>query len=328
MTVNEFLEIIEKDIEAQNPDAIKTRIGNLAIVCRDFEGQHAELYKDIIHAVKKAHPELFEQFNGSPPLASKEKTEFTERDFIDAVFEIKQNLCMERIKDVMTIGNAVYGKTKNNSSSTKNKDNNTDSDNHSVSDNVPSKSYKRGESVNTNQLQSLINRCKKAIDVIEYDADNGKRSDVKGDLHIINSILNESRYLMNQLIKINDKPKTNNEAIAFELLEKADYMINETINECFSDIDKLVGVINNCEHAVFNTSILNEESNGKSKIDTALKVANHAWKAIVRKLKVIVSQLVALFKRISGNNKIPKDGNYIDISKAINIVDKIISGSK
>ena len=45
-------------------------------------------------------------------LISEGKTTYSEDDFADAVFLLKENFCKERIADVKKIGRAVYGKKK------------------------------------------------------------------------------------------------------------------------------------------------------------------------------------------------------------------------
>ena len=111
-----------------------------------------------------------------------------------------------------------------------------------VRENVPSKYYKAGESVNTNRLQSVINTCNKMMNIIESKL--GKSDDdrdISSKLSTIKDILYESSQLMKNLGRgQKDKPKTNNEAVAFGLLDIADSLKYEYINETFSEIDDLL----------------------------------------------------------------------------------------
>ena len=179
-----------------------------------------------------------------------------------------------------------------------------------VRENVPSKYYKAGESVNTNRLQSVINTCNKMMNIIESKL--GKSDDdrdISSKLSTIKDILYESSQLMKNLGRgQKDKPKTYNEAIAFELLDIADSLKYEYINETFSEIDDLL----------FDSNLLTESVIDKVK-------NNNVIKTIVRKIKAMISQLLATLRRISGFNKIQKSGEYIDTDKALSILNKIMS---
>lgn len=179
-----------------------------------------------------------------------------------------------------------------------------------VRENVPSKYYKAGESVNTNRLQSVINTCNKMINIIESKLDKSDDNrDISSKLSTIKDILYESSQLMKNLGRDQkDKPKTNNEAIAFQLLDIADSLKYEYLNETFSEIDDLL----------FDNYLLTESVADKVK-------NNNVIKTVVRKIKAMISQLLATLRRISGFNKIQKSGEYIDTDKALSILNKMTS---
>lgn len=179
-----------------------------------------------------------------------------------------------------------------------------------VRENVPSKYYKAGESVNTNRLQSVINTCNKMMNIIESKlGKSDDNRDVSSKLSTIKDILYESSQLMKNLGRDQkDKPKTNNEAVAFELLDIADSLKYEYINETFSEIDDLL----------FDNYLLTESVADKVK-------NNNVIKTVVRKIKAMISQLLATLRRISGFNKIQKSGEYIDADKALSILNKMTS---
>lgn len=179
-----------------------------------------------------------------------------------------------------------------------------------VRENVPSKYYKAGESVNTNRLQSVINTCNKMMNIIESELDKSDDNrDISSKLSTIKDILYESSQLMKNLGRgQKDKPKTNNEAIAFQLLDIADSLKYEYLNETFSEIDDLLS----------DSNLLTESAIDKVK-------NNNVIKTVVRKIKAMISQLLATLRRISGFNKIQKSGEYIDTDKALSILNKIMS---
>ena len=179
-----------------------------------------------------------------------------------------------------------------------------------VRENVPSKYYKAGESINTNRLQSVINTCNKMMNIIESKLDKSDDNrDISSKLSTIKDILYESSQLMKNLGRgQKDKPKTNNEAIAFELLDIADSLKYEYLNETFSEIDDLLSDSN-----LLTESVIDKVKN------------NNVIKTVVRKIKAMISQLLATLRRISGFNKIQKSGEYIDTDKALSILNKIMS---
>lgn len=179
-----------------------------------------------------------------------------------------------------------------------------------VRENVPSKYYKAGESVNTNRLQSVINTCNKMMNIIESKLDKSDDNrDISSKLSTIKDILYESSQLMKNLGRDQkDKPKTNNEAIAFQLLDIADSLKYKYLNETFSEIDDLLSDSN-----LLTESVIDKVKN------------NNVIKTVVRKIKAMISQLLATLRRISGFNKIQKSGEYIDTDKALSILNKIMS---
>lgn len=114
-----------------------------------------------------------------------------------------------------------------------------------------------------------------------------------------------------------------NEITASALIEYANLMKMDDIRKSFSLMnndfrlcDKLFETIDNCNYSMYSLT-------EGAKFDNVKKVANSAVKALIRKLKALASQLLATLKKIGGINKIPESGNYIDINKAMSILDKL-----
>lgn len=109
MTTQELIQSINKDISEGNIGLAKKKIGNLAITCKTFTKENEAQFMSVINAVKQ-NSSVFENLKGAA-LISSTKTSFTANDFDDAVYALKENLCEERVKDVIKIGKAVYGST-------------------------------------------------------------------------------------------------------------------------------------------------------------------------------------------------------------------------
>ena len=115
----------------------------------------------------------------------------------------------------------------------------------------------------------------------------------------------------------------NNEFTAIALIEYAnlinmDYIEHDlsNMNDEFSSCDKLLETIDSCYEYRY---ILNESS----KLDAINNIKKSAIKTLIRKLKALASQLIATIKKLRGIDKIPKDGKYIDMNKALSVLDKI-----
>lgn len=107
MTTQELIQSINKDISEGNIGLAKKKIGNLAITCKTFTKENEAQFMSVINAVKQ-NGSVFENLKGAA-LISSTKTSFTANDFDDAVYALKENLCEDRVKDVIKIGKAVYG---------------------------------------------------------------------------------------------------------------------------------------------------------------------------------------------------------------------------
>ncbi|MCD7828643.1 MAG: hypothetical protein LUG85_08960 [Clostridiales bacterium] len=101
-------EAIENGIKNNDVRALREAIGSICYTSRDFSsGEFDEAIKYVeSHGIKLKDSELVGE-----PLISSRKSTFTDDDFADAVFELKNNFCDERIKDVKTIGKKLYGTT-------------------------------------------------------------------------------------------------------------------------------------------------------------------------------------------------------------------------
>lgn len=114
-----------------------------------------------------------------------------------------------------------------------------------------------------------------------------------------------------------------NEITASALIEYANLMKMDDIRKSFSLMnndfrlcDKLFETIDNCNYSMYSLT-------EGAKFDSVKKVANSAVKALIRKLKALASQLLATLKKIAGINKVTETGNYIDINKAMSVLDKL-----
>ena len=114
-----------------------------------------------------------------------------------------------------------------------------------------------------------------------------------------------------------------NELTAIALIEYANLIKMDDIENDLSNMDyefrscdKLLETINSCSKYKYT---LNESS----KSDAINNIKNSAIKTLVRKLKALASQLIATIKKLRGIDKIPKDGEYIDINKTLSVLDKI-----
>ena len=239
---------------------------------------------------------------------SKWNDDYMDKVMVDLVMDNFSHERMNHAKEVVRYLRPVDN-NRNKYDNTKNNDDKKESE-RNVRENVPSKYYKAGESVNTNRLQSVINTCNKMMNIIESKLDKSDDNrDISSKLSTIKDILYESSQLMKNLGRDQkDKPKTNNEAIAFQLLDIADSLKYKYLNETFSEIDDLLSDSN-----LLTESVIDKVKN------------NNVIKTVVRKIKAIISQLLATLRRISGFNKIQKSGEYIDTDKALSILNKIMS---
>lgn len=96
---------IESCIANHDIEGLRNAIGSLCYVSRDFSS--GDFLEAISYVESKGIKLKEDSLVGE--LVSKGKTNFTVDDFEDAVFELKENFCQERIDDVMMIGKAVYG---------------------------------------------------------------------------------------------------------------------------------------------------------------------------------------------------------------------------
>lgn len=102
--MNKF-DFLDDKIQAKDVNFLRDAIGSICYINRDFARDD---FDEAISYVESKGIKLKED-SLVGELVSKGKTNFTEDDFEDAVFELKENFCQERIDDVMMIGKAVYG---------------------------------------------------------------------------------------------------------------------------------------------------------------------------------------------------------------------------
>lgn len=101
-------EKILKCIQDKDIGALREYVGTIIYSDRAF--LHGEFEAAVKYLTEDCFiTELFEPFNGNPPLKSQSgSTEFEQSDFTEAVYDLKDNFCRERIEDVKIIGRALY----------------------------------------------------------------------------------------------------------------------------------------------------------------------------------------------------------------------------
>lgn len=101
-------EKITKCIQDNDIVALREYIGTIIYSDRAF--LHGEFEAAVKYLTEDCFiTELFEPFNGNPPLKSQSgASSFQQSDFTEAVYDLKDNFCRERIEDVKIIGRALY----------------------------------------------------------------------------------------------------------------------------------------------------------------------------------------------------------------------------
>ena len=289
-------------VESNNIRRIRIMMKNSLLVDPSFKEFH-EMEK-ATRGVKG----LWDEHDGGKEFIT-DKSKWNNDYMAKLMTKVVPNFSHERINHLKEVVRYLIPTDKNGKSWDDDSRNKKESE-RNVRENVPSKYYKAGESVNTNRLQSVINTCNKMMNIIESKLDKSDDNrDISSKLSTIKDILYESSQLMKNLGRgQKDKPKTNNEAIAFQLLDIADSLKYEYLNETFGEIDDLLSDSN-----LLTESVIDKVKN------------NNVIKTVVRKIKAMISQLLATLRRISGFNKIQKSGEYIDTDKALSILNKIMS---
>lgn len=289
-------------VESNNIRRIRIMMKNSLLVDPSFKEFH-EMEK-ATRGVKG----LWDEHDGGKEFIT-DKSKWNNDYMAKLMTKVVPNFSHERINHLKEVVRYLIPTDKNGKSWDDDSRNKKESE-RNVRENVPSKYYKAGESVNTNRLQSVINTCNKMMNIIESKLDKSDDNrDISSKLSTIKDILYESSQLMKNLGRDQkDKPKTNNEAIAFQLLDIADSLKYEYLNETFGEIDDLLSDSN-----LLTESVIDKVKN------------NNVIKTVVRKIKAMISQLLATLRRISGFNKIQKSGEYIDTDKALSILNKIMS---
>ena len=98
---------IENGIAQNDVKALREAIGSICYTNRDFS--NGEFFEAIKHVESKGIQLKDAGLVGNPTISS-QRSEFTDEDFAKAIFELKRNFCDERIQDVKTIGEKLYGK--------------------------------------------------------------------------------------------------------------------------------------------------------------------------------------------------------------------------
>lgn len=98
---------IENGIARNDIKALREAIGSICYTNRDFS--NGEFFEVVSYVESKGIQLKDAELIGTPTISS-QKNEFTDEDFAKAVFVLKKNFCDERIDDVKTIGEKLYGK--------------------------------------------------------------------------------------------------------------------------------------------------------------------------------------------------------------------------
>ena len=102
-------EAIENGIANNDIKALREAIGSIIYTNRDFS--NGEFFEAIKYVESKGINIKDSELTGLPTISSQKK-EYTDEDFARAIFQLKKNFCDERIKDVKTIGESLYGSKK------------------------------------------------------------------------------------------------------------------------------------------------------------------------------------------------------------------------
>lgn len=98
-------DVIESGIEKNDVKALRTAIGNICYIDRDFSKGE---FDEVVRYVESKGIKLKDDALVGDPTISSQKSAFTDEDFAMAVLELKENFCDERIQDVKTIGKKLY----------------------------------------------------------------------------------------------------------------------------------------------------------------------------------------------------------------------------
>ncbi len=104
--MNKF-DSVEEGIINRDVDALRHAVANICYTSRDFSSGD---FDETIRYIRSKGIDIIEPELKGNPLISKSKQTYNENDFADAVYELRENFCKERICDVKTIGEKLYGK--------------------------------------------------------------------------------------------------------------------------------------------------------------------------------------------------------------------------
>ncbi|SDB13848.1 hypothetical protein [Butyrivibrio sp. INlla16] len=102
-----MLKVIEEGIQNNDVDSLRDALGNLVYTSSDFSSGE---FEESLRYIESKGIAIKDNHLTGPDLISKIKTEFTDDDLADSVYELKKNFCDERIEDVKAIGKALNAK--------------------------------------------------------------------------------------------------------------------------------------------------------------------------------------------------------------------------
>lgn len=98
-------EAIEDGIEKKDIKALREAIGSIIYTSRNFSSGE---FDEAVKYVESKGIKLKDDALIGKPTISSQKNQFTEEDFVRAIFELKKNFCDERIQDVKHISKTLY----------------------------------------------------------------------------------------------------------------------------------------------------------------------------------------------------------------------------
>lgn len=99
-------DLIETGIANRDVKALRGVVGGICYTCRDFSDGK---FDAMVRYVESKGIKIKDDILIGNPIISSQKSDFTDDDFAEAVFELKRNFCDERIEDVKKIGRKLYG---------------------------------------------------------------------------------------------------------------------------------------------------------------------------------------------------------------------------
>lgn len=102
---NKVNQLVIEAVKTKDIIGLKSAISTLINYDRNFSRGYVETN---LKYIKECGINIFEEFNHQELLSNKNISEYTERDFSNAIFYLEKNFCNERLEDVKKIGQVLY----------------------------------------------------------------------------------------------------------------------------------------------------------------------------------------------------------------------------